>query len=44
VWAVTRFVPMAPEFKNIIVVVAVVAVALFVLQLFVPIPSIKVGR
>ena len=43
-WLVNTFIPMDSTIKQIINAVVIIAVVLFVLSLFVHIPSIKVGR
>ena len=43
-WLVNTFIPMDDNIKKIINAVVIIAVVLFVLSLFVAIPSIRVGR
>jgi hypothetical protein len=44
VWAVTNFIPMPPQFRTMIIVIAVVVVVLFVLQQFGLVPNLNKFR
>lgn len=44
VWAVTTYLPMPPMFKNLIILVAVLVVALWLLGQLGAVPALRVGR
>lgn len=44
VWAVTTYLPMPPMFKNLIILIAILVVALWLLGQLGAVPSFRVGR
>jgi len=44
VWLITSLVPMPPQFKTAIVAVACVIILLWLLSLFMPLGTLRIGR
>lgn len=44
VWAVTTYLPMPPMFRNLIILIAILVVALWLLGQLGAVPSLRIGR